>query len=119
VQIPSIVADKEKLYIVLDNLISNAVKYTQNKGTIHIHVHQDKLWQLIEVIDNGPGFNESDQSHIFDPFYQGQALHQGLVQSTGLGLAIAKNLIDAHLGVIMLNPKTKGAHLIVKLPKTK
>jgi len=112
-----IVADKQQLLTILDNLISNAIKFTPHQGHISLTCRQDKHWQLLEVIDNGPGLRDEDKAQLFDPFYQGKTLHQGLVSSSGLGLAVAKDLVEAHNGTIELLNTQIGAHFVVRLPK--
>lgn len=112
-----LIADESQLIIVLDNLISNAIKYTPVNGEITIKTKQDKYWQTIEIIDSGPGLSLADKARLFDPFYQGNASYQGLVNSSGLGLSIAKSLIEAHHGAIELSESQTGAHFILRLPK--
>jgi two-component system, NtrC family, sensor histidine kinase GlrK len=112
----NIVADEEKLTIILDNLISNAVKYTPNAGHIKIGAKQEKKWLIIEVQDSGPGLGKDDQNKLFDPFYQGDSVHNGLINGSGLGLTIAKNLAETHHGSIRLAPSDNGAHFVVQIP---
>ena len=112
-----VTADEEKLTIILDNLISNAVKYTPNSGKVTIETSLSDDWIVIEVRDNGPGLIQEEQDKLFDPFYHGEAVNNSLIKGSGLGLTIAKNLVDAHSGSIQLLPSKAGAHFIVKLPK--
>lgn len=114
--IETMIADAETLRVVLDNLISNAVKFTPEHGMIILSSRAEKQWQIIEIQDNGPGISQEDMERLFDPFYQGKTLHQGLVNSSGLGLTIVNHLIEKHQGEIELVQTTKGAHIIVKLP---
>ena len=116
-----IVADKEKLTIIMDNLISNAVKFTPTFGHIKVTASQDKKWLIITVQDSGPGLAKEDQDKLFDPFYRGSAINKSLISSSGLGLTIAKDLVDAHGGSIKLelpeqNTLYQGAHFLVQLP---
>ncbi|HEY0563156.1 MAG TPA: ATP-binding protein, partial [Methylophilus sp.] len=104
------------LKLILDNLISNAVKYTGNDGTIAIASKSDKEWHTISVKDNGPGLSPQDTAQLFDPFYQGNTLHQGLVSSSGLGLHIAKQLAESLQGGIDLITAEVGAHFVLRLP---
>jgi two-component system, NtrC family, sensor histidine kinase GlrK len=115
--VDEIVADEEKLAIILDNLISNAIKYTQSNGKITVTSHQDKNKWCIEVSDNGIGFSKIDQEKLFDPFYRGDTLHKSLISGSGLGLTIAKDLVAAHGGHIALAPSPQGAHFIVNMPQ--
>jgi two-component system sensor histidine kinase GlrK len=114
-----ITADREKLTIIIDNLISNAVRYSPDLGHIKIRTSDDKSRYIIEVIDNGPGLDKADQEKLFDPFYRGTNLHKSLISGSGLGLAITKDLVEIHGGSIELAPSSQGAHFIVTLPKIK
>jgi two-component system, NtrC family, sensor histidine kinase GlrK len=115
--IKNIIADNNKLLIILDNILSNAIKFSPNHGKIEISSKLDKHWQVIAIEDHGVGLSKEDKARLFDPFYQSQTLHQGLVSSSGLGLSIAKNLIEEHQGIIELAETQTGAHFIVRLPK--
>jgi len=115
--VETVVADEEKLTIILDNLISNAVKYTPQQGLISVQTRFEKETWMIEVKDNGPGLAELDQTQLFDPFYRGNTLHKSLIGSSGLGLTIAKDLVNAHQGVIQLAESNQGAHFIVSIPQ--
>jgi len=110
-------ADEEKLTIILDNLISNAIKYTPDLGHIRIRTDEEKNRSFIEVVDNGPGLEKADQEKLFDPFYRGTTVHKSLISGSGLGLTIAKDLVETHGGSIELAPTRQGAHFIVSLPK--
>jgi len=112
-----VTADQEKLTIIMDNLISNAVRYSPELGHIKICAGEDKNRFIIEVIDNGPGLDKADQDKLFSPFYRGTHLHKSLISSSGLGLAITKDLVEAHNGSIELATSNQGAHFIVTLPK--
>ncbi len=115
--VDQVTADHEKLTIIMDNLISNAVRYSPELGHIKICAGEDKNRFIIEVIDNGPGLDKADQDKLFSPFYRGTHLHKSLISSSGLGLAITKDLVEAHDGSIELAPSNHGAHFIVTLPK--
>lgn len=112
-----VTADEEKLTIILDNLISNAVKYTSSSGKVTIATNLSDDWVVIEVSDDGPGLTQDEQDKLFDPFYRGDAVNNSLIKGSGLGLTIAKDLVDAHGGSIQLAPSKTGVHFIVKLPK--
>lgn len=112
-----ITADYEKLTIIIDNLISNAVRYSPDSGHIKIYASEDNDRVIIEVIDHGPGLDKADQEKLFDPFYRGTNIHKSLISGSGLGLAITKDLVKVHGGNIELAPSSQGAHFIVTLPK--
>ena len=111
-----LIADREKIHSVLDNLISNAVKYTTQSGFIRISITQQAEQAIIEVHDSGPGVMADDTAKLFDPFYRGHNAYESLVGGSGLGLSIAKEYVDAHHGQIVLLPSERGAHFRVTLP---
>ena len=110
-------ADADKLRVVLDNLISNAVKYSPEGGTISLVVRTagDKI--VVEVDDTGPGIAAEDRERVFDWFFQGKLGHQGRLKGSGLGLAIARELVLAHRGSIeLIAQRSPGAHFRLTLP---
>jgi two-component system sensor histidine kinase GlrK len=113
-------ADAEKLRIVVDNLVSNAIKFSPAGGRIRIAVRQRDGNVVLDVTDSGPGIAAEDQDKVFDAFYQGQIKHAGHVKGTGLGLSIAREYTIAHHGTIEIvdNP-AGGAHFRVTLPKAR
>lgn len=118
--------DAEKLHTILDNLISNAVKYTPDGGEISIRAMESraslamalsaKSMVTIEVKDTGPGISESNKSGIFSAFYHGEQASKSLVASSGLGLFIAKEAADALNAELSLIPSQIGAHFILRIP---
>jgi two-component system, NtrC family, sensor histidine kinase GlrK len=108
--------DCEKFRAILDNLVSNAVKFTPDFGEIMIRSEQTKNKLIIEVIDSGPGVSEANQAGLFDPFYRGEAPNNSLVNGSGLGLFIAKEAVIALKGEIQLLPTEQGAHFKVSVP---
>jgi two-component system, NtrC family, sensor histidine kinase GlrK len=109
-------SNEEKLFIILDNLISNAVNYISNSGQINIATRIEKEWFIIDVLDNGPGLEKEDIDKIFDPFYRGNTVHNGLINGSGLGLTIVKDIVSTLDGSISLIPAKRGAHFRVRLP---
>lgn len=93
--------DKEIVTIVLDNLISNAIKYTE-QGCITLSlyqtVHNEVAYTEIKVSDTGYGISAEALPHIFDRYYQESGKHQA--SGTGIGLALVKNLVELHEGEI-------------------
>ncbi len=111
-----IMIDEEKLTMIFDNLISNAVKFTPSSGRINIKCSKEKNWVHIDFFDNGPGFSKKEFNKVFDPFYRGQAISQGLIKGSGLGLTIIRDLVESLGGTIKLNPSKQGAHFSLSLP---
>jgi two-component system sensor histidine kinase GlrK len=111
-------ADAEKLRIVIDNLLSNAIRFSPAGGTIGVGMQAEDGQLIIDVTDEGPGISAADQPHIFEPFYQGRAQGSGPVKGTGLGLSIARECVMEHGGSIevVATHAQRGAHLRVRLP---
>ncbi len=113
-------ADAEKIRAILDNLLSNAIRYSPEGGTITVNMHSDGNTLAIDVIDDGPGIAAADQPRIFEPFYQGRIEGSGAVKGTGLGLSIVKEYAVAHGGSVEVVARdgVRGGHLRVRLPLT-
>jgi len=118
-------ADPQKLRSIVDNLISNAVKFTPSGGTIEVRARALSGEAVIEVKDTGPGVAPEERESIFNLFFRGRTkADAGRVKSSGLGLAIARELVEAHGGQIAVVPgkqgadgKNAGAHFRVTLPR--
>lgn len=111
-------ADKDKLSQIFINIISNAIKYIGDKGRIKIKVDEDANWARISIADNGMGICDEDLPHIFDRFYRSDKSRNRETGGSGIGLTIAKALVDAHNGKISVESKLdEGTEFIIKLPK--
>jgi len=113
----TLVADKEKVRIILDNLLSNAAKFAPVNSKIHVVVRtaQDQL--NIDVADYGPGIPTEEREKIFGAFYQGTAQQDGHVKGTGIGLSVVMECVTAHGGTVeILDGHYPGAHFRVHLP---
>jgi two-component system sensor histidine kinase GlrK len=108
--------DYERLRVVLNNLISNAVRYSPNAGEIRVDLSTNNKQMVLDIENSGPGINQEDQSHAFEPFYRGNSIETGPVKGTGLGLTIVKEHIEAHQGKIQILNGKLGAFLRVYLP---
>jgi two-component system sensor histidine kinase BaeS len=98
--LPKIEVDTDRMAQVFANLISNALRYTPAGGQIRLGARRQDGHVLMQVQDNGSGINPEDIPHIFDRFYRGDGARQGESGETGLGLAIAKSLIELNGGNI-------------------
>lgn len=115
--IPEISADKKQLQIVFNNLISNAIKYSQENSTVTIDLIQEDPFISISVKDSGTGIPEDEQDKIFEKFYRARKHKQSNVQGTGIGLAITKRIVEMHKGQISVKSKPKeGSTFTVLLP---
>jgi len=94
--------EKEKLEMVITNLLANAFKYIGKGNKIEVSLQTEAEFVRIEVKDNGIGIPVSQQKHIFDWFYQGDPVTS---MSSGLGLALAKKLVQLHKGEIFVQSK--------------
>jgi two-component system sensor histidine kinase GlrK len=112
--------DREKLRILMDNLVSNAIKYSPDDSPLWIKLFARENQAFIEVADSGPGIPDADHDRVFEAFYQGAPADKGRVSGTGLGLSIAKEYAHAHGGdITVLKWKDAGACLQVVLPLEK
>jgi len=109
--------DPGRISQVVLNLLSNAAKYAPPGSTITVRIRATNDAAIIEVEDSGKGIPENDLPHIFDRFYRGEKSRSRKSGGAGLGLAIAKAIVEAHGGKITaVNIATGGARFIVKLP---
>lgn len=108
--------DENKLRIVIENLLANAIKYTPGGGHVALGLRAHESWAVIEVQDTGPGIDAAEREKIFEPFQQGLAEYEASVKGTGLGLAIAKEYVEAHDGYIKVVDAEHGAHFRVVVP---
>lgn len=111
-----ILADKDKMSQVIINLLSNALKYTQNGDEIYIHIDEDREHTLISVKDTGIGISEKDLPYIFERFYRADESRNRKTGGAGIGLTIAKAIVDAHGGKISVESKFgEWTEFIVKI----
>lgn len=92
--------DRKRITQVVQNLISNSIKYTPRGGKIAIHFHTEGRGLVVGVQDNGRGIAAGDLPFIFDRFYRGDAARTQNIPGSGLGLCIAKNIVERHGGRI-------------------
>jgi two-component system sensor histidine kinase GlrK len=111
--------NRKQLKAVVDNLLANAVKFTQDNGDIGIYMKLKGNKVNILVEDTGPGISEEDRPQIFLPFFQGSQKNRSVVKGSGLGLAISKEYIQNFGGTLRLLPSSQGARFSVTLPCAK
>jgi len=110
-------ADSHYLSQLLDNLLDNAVKYTQDSGLISIILECDRRWVTLKVCDNGLGMSSDQQQRIFERFYRVDKARSQSLGGTGLGLSIVKNIAEKHGGSIEVTSKIgAGSTFTLRLP---
>jgi signal transduction histidine kinase len=114
-------ADPQRMKQVLDNLISNAIRYTLKDGEVTVSTGKAKkanrTWATMTVSDDGIGIPEQEMNHIFDRFFRGEKPRSMQIPGTGLGLAIVKEIVDLHEGRITVKSRPKeGSAFTVWLP---
>ena len=111
-----VTADFDMVRVALDNLVSNAVKFSPPGGTIRILAARNGTHVALDVIDEGPGIPLGERAHIFEPFFQGSRPGAGAVRGTGIGLSVVKEYVTAHGGGVEVVDSERGAHVRLKLP---
>ncbi len=113
--------NKEQIYEVITNLLSNSIKYTPPKGEIRVQTELNKKNIVVSIQDNGIGFTESEKKKIFQQFGKIERYGQGLdvgIDGTGLGLHISKKIIELHKGKIWMESdgRNRGSTFYFSLP---
>jgi len=109
-------ADRDKLATALANILSNAVRFSPEGGTVHFSLASDGRRASIDCIDEGSGVAPEDVQRIFEPFYQGVRQAASARNGNGIGLSIVREYIAAHEGSVALLPRPAGAHFRIELP---
>lgn len=111
--------DGEEITRVIDNILSNAVKYTPRGGRIDVAVSSDGVWAEVACTDNGLGISGVDQSHLFSAFHRSSNPEALSIPGTGLGLAISRRIVEMHGGEILVESTLgEGSTFRVRLPVT-
>ena len=114
---PIILGDEDRLAQVLSNLISNAIKYSPSGGEIRVSGQVRPEQVIVCVRDEGPGIAVDDIPHIFDRFYRASDASR-TTKGAGLGLYLARAVVEAHGGRIWVDPKPgAGARICFSLPR--
>jgi two-component system sensor histidine kinase VicK len=111
-------ADPERLRQVLNNLLSNAIKYSPDSGKITISGRYDDQQVYVAVSDQGIGIPIGERDRIFDRFYRVDSALSRRTQGAGLGLYLAKSVIEAHRGRIWVSSSPgQGSTFVFSLPR--
>ena len=124
-ELPPVMADEGLLGQALSVLLTNALNYTPSGGTVTIGTSERKVgskrWAGFSVSDTGPGIAESERPQLFQRFYRGSVGRASGAPGTGLGLVIAKEIVERHAGVIEIASEGipgRGTTFSVWLPVT-
>jgi hypothetical protein len=115
------VGDPDRLGQALDNLISNALKFTPSGGSVEIRLRAEEGLAVLEVEDTGLGIPEKEQERLFERFFRSSNAIESAIPGTGLGLTITKAIVERHGGTIEVESAANtGTTVRVWLPlKTK
>jgi len=119
--IGQVYVDRLKIQAVIENLVENAIKFNDKKEKkVRISGHSlDEKFIQMEIADNGPGIPSEEHERIFQKFHQVEGYFTGQVEGIGLGLALAKRVLEAHGGKIWVESELgKGSTFYFTLPKT-
>ncbi|MCC7201537.1 MAG: hypothetical protein IT393_02580 [Nitrospirae bacterium] len=109
--------DKELIGLAIESVLSNAIKYTPENGAVRLRAEEDSENVLIHIIDTGIGISEDDITHIFEKFYRSSDEMVRKHRGDGLGLSIARQIVELHEGEIRVSSKKgEGSHFTIVLP---
>jgi signal transduction histidine kinase len=115
--VPEIWADRGRMFQLLDNLISNAIKFTPEGGQVDVRLSPDGPNVRLEVADTGIGISAAEQARLFERFYRASTATERHIPGTGLGLYIAHAIVGAHDGRIEVQSEPgAGTTFLVELP---
>jgi signal transduction histidine kinase len=118
VMLPPVWGDQARLKQVLDNLVSNAVKFTERGGEIDLFAEEKGDFIQVSVRDTGPGLTQEEQEKVFDIFYQADTSNRRTAGGAGLGLAICRGIVVMHGGQLhVTSEKGKGATFTFIVPR--
>jgi signal transduction histidine kinase len=113
----SLRGDPTRLAQMLDNLVSNAIKFTPEGGDVTVRALAQDRQVLFEVADTGRGIAAAERTRLFEPFYRSRETTAGAVPGTGLGLTVTKAIVDAHRGTIQVDSRPNaGTTFRVRVP---
>ena len=94
--------DAARVSQVLDNLVSNAIKYSPDGGEVTVSLRSDDGTVVCSVSDTGMGMSKEDQEEVFTKFFRSQSVRNSAIPGVGLGLSISKAIVEAHGGQVSL-----------------
>jgi len=115
--LPNVLTDPDKISITIQNLVDNAIKYTKEKGEVKVTLVSDKDFVTIAIKDKGVGIPDSQQKHIFKKFFRSDNVMKNQTVGTGLGLFIARSIVEGNKGKIWFESKEgEGTTFFFTLP---
>jgi signal transduction histidine kinase len=115
--VPLIAGDHARIAQLLDNLVSNAIKFTPEGGRVDVRIRTVKNRAVLEVRDSGMGIPAGEQEFLFQRFFRTSSATEQAIQGTGLGLAISKAIVEAHSGrITVASEEGAGTTFRVTLP---
>jgi two-component system phosphate regulon sensor histidine kinase PhoR len=115
-KLPNMLLDVEKIRLSIQNLLDNAIKYTPSGKSIKITVSKKDNDVIFEITDKGIGIPKEQQKRLFSKFFRGENAVKQETEGSGLGLFIARNIIEAHKGKIWFESKKEGTSFFFSLP---
>jgi signal transduction histidine kinase len=115
--VPELYADRGRMFQLLDNLISNAIKFTPERGRVEVRLLQRDSRLRLEVSDTGIGITRDELGRLFERFFRASSATERQIPGTGLGLYIAGAIVGAHGGAIDVESTLgEGTTFYVELP---
>jgi len=109
--------DAARISQVLDNLVSNAIKYSPDGGDVVVSLRSEDGHMVCSVSDTGMGMSEQDQDEVFAKFFRSAAVRNSTIPGVGLGLSISKAIVEAHGGRVSLSSEVgKGTTFTFAVP---
>jgi signal transduction histidine kinase/CHASE2 domain-containing sensor protein len=116
--LPALIADPDLLSQAIENLVSNAIKYSPPDTEVRISASADESAVFIEVVDHGYGIPESDLERVFDKFYRVPRVEDAGTPGTGLGLSLVREIAELHGGSVSLASTVgEGSHFTLRIPR--
>jgi two-component system, NtrC family, sensor histidine kinase GlrK len=108
--------DAEKIGTAVANVLSNAIRFSPEGGTIRIALSERPGIACIEISDQGPGVARGERERVFEPFFRGERQPENVLPGTGIGLSIVREYIAAHGGQVGLSSDSQGAQFRIEIP---
>jgi signal transduction histidine kinase len=116
-KLPTMVGDRDKLTIAITNVLGNAIKYTPEGGDVTVSVRTDDRELIVQIADTGIGMSPEDAAKVFERFYRAKDPRVSKITGTGLGLALARDVVKLHGGDIGVESvRDKGSTFTIRVP---